>query len=148
MVGLSETEIEEIKEYLKSQNKFLDCIFLSTRVEHSLVPNLMQKCEYLVLPYPNVEFHAARFPLKSLEYAASFRTILASDTIGHRNIFSDEEVYFYDQQDRFSIHKVLKSIEVESKLKKYVKSIKAHEKALGNTYSRRAEMGLKALSLF
>jgi glycosyltransferase involved in cell wall biosynthesis len=57
-------------------------------VEHSEIPGLMRQCGVLVLPYPEGEFFAARFPIKAMEYAASRRRILCTRTISHLNIFT------------------------------------------------------------
>ena len=147
MVGLEETEIYEIREYLDDLDYSLDWISILPRVEYSLVPQLMQNCRYLILPYPENRFHSARFPLKALEYAACFRTIFASDTTGNRAIFSDDEVFFYDCKDRFSIQKSLNFIQGEPETLAISKSIKAREKAICHSYFQRAKTALESLNL-
>lgn len=147
MVGFSDNELKEVQYYLGTLNLSLDWISIHPRVAHSLVPSMMQNCEYLVIPYPENKFQEARFPLKALEYACSFRPILASRTKGNRAIFCDDEVFFYDYRDRFSIKKTLDMIRLSTLPIARLKSIKVREKALRNSYFHRAKTGLEALNL-
>ena len=147
MVGLGESEIHEIQNYLANPDYSIDWISFYPRLEHALIPTLMQSCRYLVAPYPENRFHAARFPLKLLEYAVCSRVILASDTTGNRDIFSKDEVFFYDNQDRLSIHKTLEFDIAQSKDVQASKSMNAYKKAIEYSYTKRAQIALEALDL-
>jgi glycosyltransferase involved in cell wall biosynthesis len=88
----------------------------------TLLPKL-KNCNLFILPYPEGKYFENRFPLKALEYASLNRPILVSDTISHRNIFCDSEVWFYDPNDcqslKTEILKILnnpKSAQEKSKL--------------------------------
>ena len=147
MVGLDKSEIHEVQKYLSNLKSSIGWISFYPRLEHVLIPSLMQSCRYLVAPYLENKFNAARFPLKLLEYASCFRIILASDTTANRNIFSKDEVFFYDNQDRLSIHKSLEFIKAQSKDISAPKSMKAYKKATEYSYSKRAQIALEALDL-
>jgi hypothetical protein len=147
MVGLGDAEIREVREYLADLDSSIDWISILPRVEHSLIPQLMQNCQYLIIPYPENKLNSARFPLKALEYGACFRTILASDTAGNRAIFSDDEVFFYDYKDRFSIQKSLKFIQDQPAAISVSKSMKVRHKAIHHSYFQRAKIALVSLDL-
>jgi hypothetical protein len=71
-------------------------IMLIRYLQHNLVPGQMMKCKTLLLPYPEGEYFESRFPIKALEYAAVRRPILCSRTKSHLNLFSGDDVWFYD----------------------------------------------------
>lgn len=146
-VGFSDSEMQELNQYVASTRLSIDWITIFPRLIHSQVPSLMQDCKFLVLPYPDDGFNNARFPLKALEYAAIGRIIFASDTRGNRSIFKDHEVFFYDYRDRFSIQKLIEQFAtleqgfVDSML------VRTHAKALNYTYFERARTALEALGI-
>jgi glycosyltransferase involved in cell wall biosynthesis len=146
-VGFSNSEMQELNQYVASTQLSIDWITIFPRLEHSQVPSLMQNCKFLVLPYPDDRFNTARYPLKALEYAATGRTIFASDTRGNRAIFTDDEVFFYDHRDRFSIHKLIQFYATVEKDSLHSMLINARSKALAHTYYERAKTALEFLGL-
>lgn len=145
IVGFSESEVKELCDFFFPFELLQNWITFYPRLEHYRLPQMLQECRYLVLPYKDDDFNAARHPLKAFEYAASGRPILASNTRGHRNIFDDSEVFFYEHQDRLSLQKLLFSLENEFGLSIPDKSRNARRKALEQTYRRRALMALSKL---
>ncbi len=65
-----------------------------SHLHHSQIPGLMKTCRVLLLPYPEGEFFAARFPIKAMEYAAVRRSLLCTRTISHTNIFTEMKFGF------------------------------------------------------
>jgi hypothetical protein len=84
--------LSEIAIKLGIQNQ----IALIKYLDHASVPNKMRECEALVIPYPEGPYFASRFPIKAMEYASVKVPILCSITESHGNIFSSDEVWFYD----------------------------------------------------
>ena len=66
-----------------------DQLFIYPRQSHEILLTQLIHSDAFILPYPDGIFFEDRFPLKALEYAALRRPILVSDTVSHRNIFSD-----------------------------------------------------------
>ena len=64
-------------------------------VNHDDVLGYIQSCHMVILPYQENSFNSGRFPIKAIEYSASQIPILCSDTVSHRNIFNENQVYFY-----------------------------------------------------
>lgn len=102
-----------------------------------LLPKL-KNCNVFILPYPEGKYFENRFPLKALEYAALNRPILVSNTIAHRNIFTDSEVWFYDSNNCQSllieILKILNNPELARD-----KSMRAMKKSENFTYLNRVK---------
>ncbi len=127
----------------KLTNKFskacnLEILTLESRQSHSALLPKLEKCNLFILPYPEGKYFENRFPLKALEYAALNRPILVSNTIAHRNIFSDSEVWFYEpnncQSLRTEIIKILNNPELARK-----KSTLALKKAKNFSYFNRVK---------
>ena len=106
LFGLSEAEENELKTDFLLQ--IGENVISSERrqVHGDLIPKLL-KCDIFLLPYPESDFFNARFPLKALEYAALRRPIVASSTPSHRNIFQNEEVFYFRLGSCEDFHRAL-----------------------------------------
>ncbi len=137
LYGLSATEELEIKKsfHKEFENQSIVC---EKRQQHRTLLPKLQKADVFLLPYPEGDFFNARFPLKALEYAALARPIMVSDTPSHRNIFTDREVWFFNQQSyedfENTLNMLLANQEATSK-----KVTLAYIKAENFTYRRRVE---------
>lgn len=65
-------------------------------VPHKEVKTLMAEHDIGVLPYPGSKYNNERFPIKSLEYAASGLTIIASRIDSHIELLGEANAYFYE----------------------------------------------------
>ena len=63
-----------------------------------------------VLPYPRSKYNNERFPIKSLEYAASELTIMASRIESHTELLGEDRAYFYEPGVQNSFESVLSQI--------------------------------------
>ena len=70
----------------------------------------MSKIEIGLVPYPETTYNSRRFPIKLVEYAARGILILASDTLAHREILTEDIAYFYPQQSEFGLEAALNLI--------------------------------------
>jgi glycosyltransferase involved in cell wall biosynthesis len=96
----------------------------------------MRQCSILVLPYPEGDFFAARFPIKAMEYAAVGRSVLCTQTVSHTNIFTEDEAWFYSLSFSGDLIKKMKMIFAnEFEANKKIKN--AYEKSLSFSYSSR-----------
>jgi hypothetical protein len=73
----------------KEKVMFLD------HVPHFQVPSILESHDVGVLPYLESTYNNERFPIKSLEYAASELSILASETEGHLSLIGPKNAFFY-----------------------------------------------------
>jgi glycosyltransferase involved in cell wall biosynthesis len=106
LYGISESEEDELSTLF---SKHIHSKVISSerrQIQSDLIPKLL-KCDIFLLPYPKGDFFEARFPLKALEYAALQRPIVASDTTSHRNIFREDEVFYFNLNSKESFHKAL-----------------------------------------
>lgn len=111
-------------------------IIAHTHVDHSQVAALMGQCSVLVLPYPEGEFFAARFPIKAMEYAGVGRSVLCTKTTSHTSIFTEDEAWFYSLDDEGDLIVKLKTIFAnEAQAKRKIRN--AHNKSLSHSYSSR-----------
>lgn len=134
-------KLKRIVEVLKLQNQ----VQLTEYIDHSIVPKEMRKCKILLLPYPEGAYFESRFPIKALEYAAVKRPILCSRTKSHTNLFSDNQVWFYDPNSSSGILEVLNHISTCPELTE-IKLQKAYEKAVQYTYKHRLARVIREIS--
>jgi glycosyltransferase involved in cell wall biosynthesis len=127
----------EIKE---SQLKIVD------NVEHHLVPDFMKECENLVFPYPYVKGIEGSFPTKLLEYASVNCSIIASDTPISRQIFTEQEVWFYESLNPISFVETYLNISGDSQLAN-LKIFSARKLVDQFSYEARVEKILEFLNL-
>ncbi len=114
------------------------------RMSHVDLLSNISKCNVFILPYPENEFFAVRFPIKALEYASLRRPILITNTTSHRNIFNDDEVWFYESDNCDNLFlKLLEIIENPELVREKVRN--AYHKSLNFTYQNRVEIILKKL---
>ncbi len=119
-------------------------ILLIQHLQHNLVPGQMMRCKTLLLPYPEGEYFESRFPIKALEYAAVRRPILCSRTKSHLNIFSDDDVWFYDVDNPNGILSAFDSV-LNYQDMAARKIEKSFELALEHTYIKRFERIIQAI---
>lgn len=138
LFGISESEEDELRGLFSSQIK-AEVISSERRQLHSdLIPKLLM-CDIFLLPYPKGDFFNARFPLKALEYAALQRPIVASDTPSHRNIFQEDEVFYFNLDSKENFHKAL----IEAATRRDLASRKvelAYAKARNYSYTNRVRI--------
>ena len=119
-------------------------LFLSVRQNHDNLLAELQKCNVFILPYPEGNYFKSRFPIKAMEYAALRRPILVTNTISHRNIFNNTEVWFYEPQNCASLFNTM--IEMNKNPSETNKKIQsAFNKSLNFTYLKRVENVLKLI---
>lgn len=114
-------------------------------VEHDNIPQLLQQCFTLLIPHPEGTFFKSKFPLKAMEYAASSRPILCTDTEGHRNIFSQNEVFFYQLENANSINETLQYMFRDSGVV-LQRVERAFNKSLKYTYQNRVNSAINLTS--
>ena len=119
-------------------------LFIHPRQSHRILLTQLIHSDAFILPYPDGIFFEDRFPLKALEYAALRRPILVSDTVSHRNIFSDDEVWFYEFGNYASLTKAINNLILNPTLTKNKLEL-AFSKAKNHTYINRVK---KILEVF
>jgi hypothetical protein len=135
LVGIGE-DGQNFLEELEMPLSIRERIVAYTYVNHAQIPELMRQCSVLILPYPEGDFFAARFPIKAMEYAAVSRSVLCTRTESHTNIFSEDEVWFYSQDVKDDLTEKLKKILNSDRIA--IGKIKnAHEKSKDYSYSSR-----------
>jgi glycosyltransferase involved in cell wall biosynthesis len=88
----------------KENIKFVD------HIPHDEVKTLLAEHDIGVLPYPRSKYNNERFPIKSLEYAASELTIMASRIESHTELLGEASAYFYEPGVQNSFESVLSQI--------------------------------------
>lgn len=144
LIGLEVESISDLREYWAKEGISETFITLGGHIQHSKVAGELLKSDILVIPYLDSEYNEDRFSIKLLEYAASGRPILASDTKAHRHVLSEGRASFFDPDDAGSL------IEVISEMQRmpedtHRKTIDAQNWAREFTYSARATVGVTAL---
>jgi glycosyltransferase involved in cell wall biosynthesis len=135
LFGTSESEEDELMK-LFSKQIYSNVISSERRQLHSdLIPSLL-KFDIFLLPYPKGDYFNDRFPLKALEYAALQRPIVASDTPSHRNIFGEDEVFYFNLESKENFHKALMDAVNNRELSSW-KIALAYAKAQSYTYTNR-----------
>lgn len=107
-------------------------------VDHSQVSTILSEHDVGVLPYMASTYNNERFPIKSLEYAASELTIIASDIDSHRLIIGQKNAFFYNPGEPNSFESQAAQIINDSALRAD-KTASAKSWALGFTYEKRIE---------
>ena len=135
LYGLSQAEEIEIRHVFPNEFENQSILCEKRQAHETLIPKL-QDTDIFLLPYPDGDFFKARFPLKALEYAALARPIMVSDTPSHRNIFLDEEVWFFQDHScesfKLALRMLLENEEIASR-----KIELAFTKAKNYTYAQR-----------
>jgi glycosyltransferase involved in cell wall biosynthesis len=97
LIGIEEEFLPRVREInAASLEPFVDAL---TRIPHSRIPTELDDIDFFILPYPEGRNFQNRFPLKALEYASLRKPIIATRTVSHESIFSDEEVWFYSSNE-------------------------------------------------
>jgi glycosyltransferase involved in cell wall biosynthesis len=112
--------------------KFVD------HVAHDQVPEVLSDHDVGILPYPSSSYNNERFPIKSLEYAASGLVILASDIDAHLAIIGQENAYFYTPGEQNSFESRVVEI-IENSVLRSMKTANAQNWAEGFTYEKRIQ---------
>lgn len=135
LVGIENEEIPRLKstysELIESKK-----LFVYPRVSHEQLLLFLQEADMLVIPYPHNKAFQGRFPIKAMEYAAVAKPILCTDTPNHRDIFSPDEVWFYQPGDVDSLNAAIREIQINP-ARVRVKVINAFAKSLTYTYKSR-----------
>jgi glycosyltransferase involved in cell wall biosynthesis len=91
-----------------------------------------------VLPYPASIYNNERFPIKSLEYAASGLVIIASNIDSHLELIGHSNGFFYIPGEINSFESQVAKIEKELDLRA-TKNVSARKWATGFTYEKRVQ---------
>lgn len=144
LVGLESETIDYLREYSAKEGVSETFVTISGHIKHSKVTGELLTSDILVIPYLDSEYYKDAFSIKLLEYAASGRPILASDTKAHRQVLGEDRASFFDPNDAISL------LEIISKMQRipeetHRKTVNAQNWARGYTYSTRASIGITAL---
>lgn len=134
-------KLETLMHHLKTPNIRTQLV---EYVDHKEIPSLMQNCHILVLPYLEGDFNLGRFPIKTVEYAASRVPILCSNTTANHQILNSQKAFFYDINDSSSINTALQQIINNKELRKTTVD-RAYFWSLNLNYESRAQKVLKAI---
>jgi glycosyltransferase involved in cell wall biosynthesis len=115
-----------------------DKIKFLSHVPHEEVKEVLKVHDIGVLPYPANQYNNERFPIKSLEYAASELLILASRIDAHTEIVGDENAFFYEPGVINSFESVLAQIVSQPDLRRQ-KLKSAMNWSQSHTYERRIQ---------
>ena len=102
IVGLSETELINIRLQAQSTGLSTDFVQFTPRLAPSEVPAEMETFDVLVAPFPDTHELRGTSPLKLMEYAAIGRPILATDVPAVRNVLSPDSFFAYKFGDHQS----------------------------------------------
>ncbi len=102
-LGLEDIYVDSLRNLIDELGLPDQSFTFISHVSHDEVPGILEKHDIGLLPYPENKYHAERFPIKSLEYAASGLAILASRTRAHVQIIGEDNAWFYDPTDPESI---------------------------------------------
>jgi glycosyltransferase involved in cell wall biosynthesis len=131
LIGLSKFEIEVITRKSNPEN-----VTFESSVEHEDVPLNLAKFDCGLVPYPDDRYHQARFPIKLVEYCAAGLNILATDTIGNRELLGEGFCYFYEAGNPVTLRSALMRIRDEGSESKS-RAIRGFLWAQNYTYSKR-----------
>lgn len=135
-LGLEDNYIALLKDLIKELDLPMEIFAFIFHVSHNEVPELLKKHDIGLLPYPENKYHAERFPIKSLEYAASGLAILATETRAHTQVIGEDYAWFYKPSDPESMFKEVESILNQSESREN-KLKQAQKWARGYTYEGR-----------
>lgn len=111
-----EREYRQVIESLVDSSQLKEKLNLIDHVEGDELFDALKEINIGLVPYPEDVYHANRFPIKIVEYAALRATILATDTKAHREILGDDLGYFYDSTIKGSLARRLKEMLIEPEL--------------------------------
>ena len=99
LAGIEEHHIIRLRETVKDLGIRNDYLEITGHVKHDLIPELLSKFDFGLMPYKESTYNSYRFPIKSVEYAAANVPILATSTVSHRQILNPAIAVFYDQSN-------------------------------------------------
>jgi glycosyltransferase involved in cell wall biosynthesis len=98
-IGL-EAKYKEKMKSLASQLKISpSTIIFVDHVDHTDIPFELGTIDIGLLPYGESAYNSERFPIKVLEYAAAGLPIIATGTLGHRELLDEEFTRFYSKNN-------------------------------------------------
>lgn len=90
IIGIDRAEFESLSENRVSQNiEFLG------RLDHFFAMRELEKTSIGLVIYPDSDYFRDSFPIKIVEYASKGLAIVASDTVAHRRVLSEDLCMFY-----------------------------------------------------
>lgn len=116
----------------------LESIILLDHVPHNEVIEVVANHDVGILPYPQSTYNDERFPIKTLEYAAAGKIILASNIESHTEIIGLDNAYFYTPGRAGSFENVISEI-VTNQEASDRKILSALSWAKGFTYEKRIQ---------
>jgi glycosyltransferase involved in cell wall biosynthesis len=114
-------------------------IIIRGHVEHSKIPKILENFAVGVIPYPSNEYHDARFPIKTLEYAAAGVPMLVSDVPSTRYLLNPNLAIFFTLDDPESFERGVLELLRNSSLSQEI-SRDAQQWARDQTYHSRAQI--------
>jgi len=144
LTGLESDIIEELREYSEKAGLSEESIIFSGHIPHSKVATELQGSDILLIPYPDSEYYKDAFSIKLVEYAASGRPILASDTKAHRQVLGEDHASFFNPDKVTSLLEVISDMRSMPE-ETHRKAVNAQNWARGFAYSTRASVGIMAL---
>jgi len=136
-IGLEPHYKENLKNLIKRLAINEGRIFFVDHIEHSQVAQELANLDLGLLPYPDSNYNAERFPLKALEYAAIGLPVVATDTESHRALLDETFTLFYKKGDTGALGKAILSIKNDDEINALM-SLNAREFSRRYTYDERA----------
>lgn len=137
-LGLESRFKELLTMQLFDLNVGLGKIIFVDHVPHDQVAKILCAHDVGVLPYPASIYNNERFPIKSLEYAASGLVIIASNIDSHLELIGHSNGFFYIPGEINSFESQVAKIEKELDLRA-TKNVSARKWATGFTYEKRVQ---------
>ena len=136
-IGIESDYIEAMYEEIQKLKLPKNFFSILGHISHSEIAKELSTFTFGLLPYPENRYHDSRFPIKSLEYAASQVPILAAKSICNQELINNGMALGYDPKERKSLANLLTSI---TKSPSQVNDVtkRAKEWALLHTYESRA----------
>jgi glycosyltransferase involved in cell wall biosynthesis len=94
--GIESQNIEELSTRARELGIEKKYLKISGHVPHEMVSKILSEFDFGLIPYPESTYNSYRFPIKSVEYAASQIPIIATTTTSNLHILNPRISLFYD----------------------------------------------------
>lgn len=140
----------DAQEYLSSRYQELIAkgrLTVIGHVDHASILHELQGIDIAVLPYPSSAYYADSFPIKAIEYAATYHAIVASDTASQRALLGDDLAWYFAEGSADSLLAQCVAIAGDPlEAQRRAESARGWSKQF--TYRARAQSIIAALGLF
>lgn len=141
LVGIESSYLPQLEVMARNCGLKGNRIKILTHISHKEIVEILRQLDFGIIPYSNTKYNSDRFPIKSLEYAASKTCLLVQDQPSMRELLSEKSAIFYDGNDLDGLKKSLEEAILEESIESRVQN--AHSWAKQYTYANRAELFLK-----